>query len=141
MLERSHAGRLLAEDTARRSAEQYQELATSVAQVWYMRRLDGNFEYVNDEFYRLTGLAPGSLEARGWLDVIHPDDTASVQSSWSHVATTGVECASEFRLRMADGSFRHFSGTLSRIEDKRGKIIKWAGIGRDANAQVEAAGT
>ena len=138
MLERSHAGRMQAEDSARHSAEQYAALASSMPQVWYMRRLDGNFEYVNDAFYELTGLAPGSLEGRGWLEVIHPDDAAGVQSAWRRVTASGSERVSGFRLRMADGSYRHFTGRLSCIEDKRGKIIKWAGIGRDANAQVDA---
>ena len=105
-----------------------------------MRRLDGHFEYVNDEFYQLTGLAPGTLEGRGWLQVIHPDDAKDVQASWGRITATGGECPSGFRLRMADGSYRHFAGRLSCIEDKRGKIIKWAGIGSEPDAQGQAAG-
>ena len=140
MLERSHAGRLQAEASAQRSEEHYQALASSMPHLWYMRRLDGNFEYVNDEFYELTGLAPGSLEERGWLKVIHPDDAESVQQSWSDIAETGGECRSEFRLRMADGSYRHFAGQLSCIEDKRGKIIKWVGISSEPDSESRVAG-
>lgn len=128
MLERSHAGRLQAEASAQRSEEHYQALASSMPHLWYMRRLDGNFEYVNDLFYELTGLAPGSLQGSGWLSVVHPEDADRVKASWDRIAATGEECASGFRLRMADGSYRYFAGRLSCIEDKRGKIIKWAGV-------------
>lgn len=127
MLERSYAGRLEAEAAAQQSKEHYLDLASAIPQVWYMRRLDGNFEYVNDRFYELTGLAPGSLQGTGWLNVIHPDDVEDLKAAWVHVASTGEPCASGFRLRMADGSYRYFAGQLSRIQDKRGKIIKWAG--------------
>ena len=138
MLERSHAGRVQAEAAAQRSEEQYEALASSMPHVWYMRRLDGNFEYVNDRFYELTGLAPGTLQGSGWLSVVHPDDAAGVKASWEYIAATGEECASAFRLRMADGSYRQFAGRLSCIQDKRGKIIKWAGAGSERDPQQAA---
>jgi PAS domain S-box-containing protein len=129
MLERSHAGRRQAEAAAQRSEEQYLALASSMPHVWYMRRRDGNFEYVNDLFYELTGLAPGSLQGSGWLSVIHPDDAQAVRASWDRIAATGEECASGFRLRMADGTYRYFAGRLTCVQDKRGRIIKWEGFG------------
>ncbi len=132
MFERGHAVRIQAEEAARFSEKQYQALASNMPQVWYMRRVDGNFEYVNDEFYELTGVAPGSLEENGWLHSIHPDDAKGVQSSWVRIAATGEECRSEFRLRMADGAYRYFTGRLSCVEDKRGKIIKWIGVSHEA---------
>ena len=135
MLERSNASRLQAEAAAQRSKEEYQDLASGMPQVWYMRRLNGNFEYVNDRFYELTGLAPGSLQGSGWLNVIHPDDAEGVRKAWDHIAATGEEVVSGFRLRMADGSYRHFAGQLSRIQDKRGKIIKWAGVDSEQDPQ------
>ena len=128
MLERSNAERSRAEKAAQRSNERFQSLASSMPHVWYMRRLDGNFEYVNDRFYEYTGLEPGSLEGGGWLKAIHPDDVGQVKAIWRRTAETGKDEFSGLRLRMADGSFRRFEGQLSCIEDKRGKIIRWAGV-------------
>jgi len=127
MLERSESRRLRAEAAARKSEEKFHTLASGLPQIWYMRRLDGNFEYVNDRFYELTGLAPGSLEGSGWLKAIHPDDVERVKTEWSRIVETGEEHSSGFRLRMADGSYHYFAGRLSCIQDPRGKIIKWAG--------------
>lgn len=140
MLERSHAGRQRAEEAAVQSEERYRALASSLPQVWYMRRLDGNFEYVNDEFYELTGLAPGSLEGNGWLEAIHPDDAKHVKKSWAEIARSGQEDASGFRLRMANGSYRYFAGQLSCIQDKRGRIIKWVGVAADTSVREKVAG-
>ncbi len=101
MLERSNAERLRAEQAARLSEERYQALvASSAPQLWYMRRLDGHFEYVNDRFYQYTGLAPGSLEENGWWKTIHPEDVERVQRQWNAVAQTGEGASCGFRLRM-----------------------------------------
>jgi PAS domain S-box-containing protein len=127
MLERSEDHRLRAESAARDSEDRFRALASGMPQIWYMRRLDGNFEYVNDRYYELTGLAPGSLEENGWLNAIHTEDVERVKTELGRVAETGEDCLSGFRLRMADGSYRYFVGQLSCIQDPRGKIIKWAG--------------
>ena len=135
LLQRSNGGRLRAEEATRRSEERFETLASTLPHIWYMRRLDGNFEYVNDEFYQYTGLAPGSLEGNGWLKAIHPDDVERVKTGWSHVADTGEESTSGFRLRSANGAYYRFEGQVSRIEDKRGKIIKWVGLSQELQTQ------
>jgi len=127
MLERSQRDRKSAEDATRQSERRYIALASNLAQVSYMRRLDGHFEYVNDRFYELTGLAPGCLEESGWLDTIHPDDAGRVRAALQHVAETGTEQQCGFRIRMADGCYGYFAGQMTRAEDKLGKIIKWTG--------------
>ena len=134
MLERSDNLRLRAEAAARKSDENFQTLASGMPQIWYMRRLDGGFEYVNDRFYELTGLAPGSLAGNDWLKAIHPDDVERVKTEWSRIVETGEEHSSGFRLRMADGSYDYFVGRLSCIQDQRGKIIKWGGVSAEPDS-------
>lgn len=142
MLERSDAGRTRAEHAARRSDERFESLASGLQDVWYMRRLDGNFEYVNDRFYEYTGTAPGSLEEDGWLKAVHPDDIEEVTTAWERVCETGDERESSLRLRMADGSYRRFEGLLSCVDSKGGKIIKWVGASTPpASANISAAGS
>ena len=125
MLERSHTQRSRAEELAKKNEEHFEILASSLPHIWYMRRLDGNFEYFNERFYEYTGLTPGSLDNKAWLNALHPDDVAAVTAAWAQVAEDGVEQTSAFRLRLANGTYQRFEGFLSRSEDKRGKIIKW----------------
>jgi PAS domain S-box-containing protein len=128
MLERSQSERALAVEAARRSDIRYHELAAQAREVLYMRRLDGHFEYFNDEFYVLTGLEQGSLDGDIWQRAVHPDDLAGLQNLWRDVAVSGERQASGFRVRGADGSYRWLTGTAQCLEDKRGKIIKWSGV-------------
>lgn len=134
MLERSNAERSRAEKAAQRSEARFQSFASSMPHVWYMRRLDGNFEYVNDQFYQYTGLEPGSLEGDGWRRAILPDDIEQVRTTWKRVAAMGAEDSSGFRLRMADGSYRRFEGQISCVTDQHGKIMRWIGAGAEPQA-------
>ncbi len=137
MLERSRVERADAIEVARTSDRRYRELAARASAVMYMRRLDGNFEYLNDEFYALTGLDHGALDGETWARAVHPDDLAAQQSQWREVAMTGEEQESSFRIRGADGRYRLFAGSVRCLEDKRGKIIRWSGSPvADADASI-----
>ncbi len=127
MLERSNSERTHAEYAAQESSERFRSLASSFPQILYMRRVDGEFEYLNEQYYFYTGLAPGSLGAVGWIVAVHPEETAAVIAACDRVSHAGTEELLTFRLRMADGSYAQFSGPLCRIEGKHGKDIKWTG--------------
>ncbi len=127
MLERSNTERTLAERAAQENSERFRSLAASFPQILYMRRVDGEFEYLNEQFYRYTGLAPGALGDAGWMLAMHPEDTAVVTELCDRVGSSGVAEALKFRLRMVDGSYEEFAGPLTRLEGKYGKDIKWVG--------------
>ena len=127
MLERSNTGRMLAERAAQENSERFRSLAASFPQILYMRRVDGEFEYLNEQFYRYTGVAPGALGAAGWMLAVHPEDTTLVTELCDRVGSSGVAETLKLRLRMADGSYEQFAGPLTRLEGKHGKDIKWVG--------------
>jgi len=127
MLERSNTERMLAERAAQENSERFRSLGASFPQILYMRRVDGEFEYLNEQFYRYTGVAPGALGAAGWMLAVHPEDTAAVMAVSDRVGDSGVPETLKFRLRMADGSYERFSGPLTRLDGKHGKDIKWVG--------------
>lgn len=112
---------------ARQTQQSLQALAAAAPAIWHIQRLDSRFEYVNDEFYKLTGLPPGSLEAEGWAKAMHPDDVDLMKSIWQRVAETGEREVAELRFQMTDGSYRPFRGWVQRVDDKHGQIIKWTG--------------
>jgi len=127
MLERSNAERTLAERSAQESGERFRALASSFPQILYMRRVDGEFEYLNEQFYRYTGLTPGSLDAVGWIIAVHPDEATAVSEACERVGRSGAEEMLQFRLRLADGSYENFAGPLCRLQGGHGLDIKWVG--------------
>ncbi len=126
-LKRKEAELRQALQLAQRTQQTLQALAAASPAIWHIQRLDSRFEYVNDEFYRLTGLPPGSLEAEGWTKAMHPDDVELMKTIWRRVAETGNREAAELRFQMADGSYRAFQGWVQRVDDKHGHIVKWTG--------------
>ena len=127
MLERSNTEREFAERQAQESSERFHSLAASFPQILYMRRVGGEFEYLNEVFFHYTGLDAGLLGEAGWLTAIHPEDTARVTRACERVGLSGSSETMQLRLRMADGSYEQFVGPLSRIEGTHGKDIKWVG--------------
>jgi PAS domain S-box-containing protein len=139
MLKRSQDERSRAENAARESEQRYQELASRLEEVWYMRRVKGNFEYVNDRFYECTGLAPGSLEGSGWLRAVHPEDVEAVRQAEHEIVASGARKRCDLRLRMADGSYRGFEGVWSCVDDARGRSVKWSGVASSPPSAAETA--
>jgi len=127
MLERSNMEREFAEKQAQESSERFRSLASSFPQVLYMRRVGGEFEYLNEAFYRYTGLDAGLLGEAGWLAAVHPEDTERVTRACERVGHSGTSETMQLRLRLTDANYEQFTGTLSRIEGKHGKDIKWVG--------------
>lgn len=125
MLERSNAERTLAERAALENSERFTSLAAGLPQILYMRRVDGEFEYLNEHFYRSTGLTAGALGHDGWLAAVHPDDIQTVNEAFGRVGAGGGKEELRLRLRMADGSYVLFGGPLSRLDGRHGKDIKW----------------
>jgi len=125
MLERSNVERTLAERAAQENSERFDSLAAGLPQILYMRRVDGEFEYLNEQFYRSTGLTAGALGHDGWLAAVHPDDIRAVNEAFERVAATGINEELRLRLRMAGGPYELFGGPLSRLDGRHGKDIKW----------------
>jgi PAS domain S-box-containing protein len=99
-----------------------------------LKRADG---YWSDEFFRLLGLEPGSIEpSRGnFLKYMHPDDRAT----FLELADSASE-GYDLRLRFigADGVERilWMHGELTRGED--GEPLRWDGTGQDVSELVAA---
>jgi PAS domain S-box-containing protein len=136
MLERSNMEREFAEKQAQEHSERFRLLAASLPQVLYMRRVDGEFEYLNEAFFRYTGLDAGLLGDAGWLAAVHPEDMERAGRACERVARSGNGETMQLRLRMADGRYEQFAGPLSRIEGTHGRDIKWVGsLARSMAAQ------
>jgi len=114
-----------AERAAQENSERFDSLAAGLPQILYMRRVDGEFEYLNEQFYRSTGLTAGALGHDGWLAAVHPDDIRAVNEAFERVAATGINEELRLRLRMVDGAYELFGGPLTRLDGRHGKDIKW----------------
>ena len=89
---------------------------------------DGTMTFVSDNAQRLLDYKPEEMVADPsfWFDHIHPDDIASIFSSFSRIFTEGHH-AYEYRFRTNDGRYLWMHDSLRLIRDADGKPLEVVG--------------
>jgi two-component system, NtrC family, sensor kinase len=89
---------------------------------------DGTMTFVSDNAQRLLAYKPEEMVADPsfWFDHIHPDDIASIFSSFSQIFTEGHH-AYEYRFRAQDGRYLWMHDSLRLIRDADGKPLEVVG--------------
>jgi PAS domain S-box-containing protein len=115
----------------RESEVRYRALADAVPQIVWTTDGEGRVVYRNERWYELTGLPRDGGEA-GWRDVCHPEDIEAADAAWAEARAHGRPFEAEFRLRMADGSYRWFLGRAMPASDG------WVGTSTDIEDRKRA---
>jgi PAS domain S-box-containing protein len=98
---------------------------------------DGSRLYVNQRVRESTDRA--AAEDGQILPIaIHPDDIALAESKWRACVADGEPFELEFRLRVADGTYRWHLNRRVPLRDETGKVIRWYGVGYDIEDQKRA---
>lgn len=93
---------------------------------------DGVVDYVNHVFQDYTGHSAESINNKGWLNVLHPDDQAPTLQVWTHAAQTRTPYRTEFRLFHAAGNdFRWHYVAADPHFGPDGEIVRWFGVTAD----------
>ena len=114
----------------RDSEVRYRSLADAMPQIVWTSDHDGEVTYRNERWYALTGLSRG--ERRAWKEVVHPDDVASTGADWEEARRARTPFESEYRIRMADGTYRWFLGRAVPTPDG------WVGTSTDIEDRKRA---
>lgn len=92
----------------RRLERVYQAIVACCADAIALVDREGAIQFVTDSIERLTGLTSASLIGTHALDHVHPDDRQRADDAFHEVlARPGVPIPFEYRVRHADGSWRH----------------------------------
>ncbi len=94
--------------------------------VWRTNTQNGLLN-LSGAFGRLTGKSPASASINDWIDVIHPDDRQRAEQLWGDAMEHGHPFLTDFRMRMADGSYRYFESQGIPIVDGKDEISEWIG--------------
>jgi PAS domain S-box-containing protein len=129
-------------EAALRDAQMRLEGALGAAQVatwtWNVRE---NRLYADANLARLFGVAAADIDGgpvEAYLAAIHPDDVARVQARIAHALASGDAFSDSYRVRGADGCWRHVEarGKVSLGADGRAEWLP--GVVVDVTAQKEA---
>ena len=84
---------------------------------------DGVVNYRNERWYELTGLPRDGTSV--WQEFVHPDDAAATGAAWEEALRTRTPLDAEYRIRLADGTYRWFLGRALPTADG------WVGTSTD----------
>lgn len=120
------------------SAFFYRDVLERSPAIVFVGRADGSIAYVNTAWEAFSGLPSATLLEQGWIEVIHPDDTARVVDAWMGALAGGVAFREEFRLAVAGGEARWVVAEALPAFAAGGEASAWFGTIHEIDARRSA---
>ena len=119
----------------RRSEERYRSLveASPTAQAVGTSNPDGLVEEDSPSWRALTGQTFEEMRGRGWLDAVHPEFREATRRELDAAIAARRVYEMEFRLRLADGSYRWFATKGVPVYDEDGSLREWVATTSDVD--------
>jgi PAS domain S-box-containing protein len=102
-----------AEARLRESEERFRSTANAAPVIMWLGDTEKGVTFINRQAALFTGIPAEKLSARGWAQVIHPDDLETVRNVHYDAVDRHVGYQLEYRARRADGEYRHMLSTAS----------------------------
>lgn len=128
----------IAERAARENEARFSSLTNMMPQLVWVSDAEGNVEWLNEKWCRVTGTTMEENLGDGWIKTVHPDDRASTMANWKDGLQSFAGIPAEYRMKMADGSYRWHMARALPITDEKGKIVRWVGTTTDIDDQKKA---
>ncbi|MFC4454297.1 PAS domain-containing protein [Deinococcus sonorensis] len=125
-------------EAAHHSEQRYRSLVDATRQVVWTNSPSGEMLGDQPGWAALTGQASERYQGYGWSDALHPEDRASTLAAWHRAVATRSALDVLQRVRVADGTVRHFHARAVPVLNVDGRIREWVGVHTDVTPQVEA---
>ncbi len=96
-----------AEAALRESEERFRNLANTAPVMIVSSGPDGKATFFNKIWLDFTGRAMEEVLGSGWIEDVHPEDRDRTLAQYTSSLETRGNCKLEYRLRRADGEYRH----------------------------------
>jgi PAS domain S-box-containing protein len=97
----------------RESEERFRNTADAAPVIIWFGDTEKRLTFVNEQMTRFTGLPAEQVLGHGWAQVIHPDDLEAARAVYNQAVESRTSYQLEYRVRRADGEYRHMLGTAS----------------------------
>ena len=96
-----------AEQALRASTQRHRSLVVATSQIIWTTDPEGMVVDDMPSWRAFTGRSRDEIAGCGWLQDVHPDDRERTAEAWSRAVATRTRYETEYRLRRADGVYRH----------------------------------
>ena len=121
-----------AEQALRRNEERFRVLATSIPQLVFRTRPDGQRSWASPQWIAFTGLSLRQSQGFGWLQAIHPEDREATRAAWERAEKRG-EYYMEHRVWSAEAGQYRWHQTRARPVEVRASDMPPAEAGDRAD--------
>tara|TARA_R110000868_G_scaffold39376_4_gene137090 strand:- start:4377 stop:10016 length:5640 start_codon:yes stop_codon:yes gene_type:complete len=127
-----------AEERIRESEERFRLLTSTSPVGIFVTDAQGNCEYINEAYEKMSGLSIGQATGKGWAAAIHPDDKDRVFEEWYAGVQTEGPIRTEFRFQRPDGKIVWAIAQAVAQRDANGMLVKYIGAITDVTGRVRA---
>ena len=113
--------------------QRFDEVAARIAEVLWVRSLDGEFLYLSPAFEQIWGRPREGMTLALWESFVHPDDRAlgrEAREKWAVAAEYDLE----YRIVRPDGQTRRIRNRAYPLFDD-GTLARYGGIARDVTEE------
>ncbi len=115
----------------RESEERFRSLTENSAAIIWTTSPGGEFVSEQRQWLAFTGQDAAEAAGSGWTGAVHPDDQAHAERDWAQALAGSHALATEYRLRRADGAWRHMAVQAVPVRDEDGAVREWVGSHTD----------
>jgi PAS domain S-box-containing protein len=127
-----------AEKAAQDNEARFRSLTEVMPQLVWIADSRGGFIFFNQNWPRITNTNMEENFGHGWVKVLHHEDRVTALLKWDECIKSGNHYEVEFRIKMADGSYRWHITRGIPIRNTRGDIERWVGTTTDIQDQKNA---
>jgi diguanylate cyclase (GGDEF)-like protein/PAS domain S-box-containing protein len=120
------------EESLRQSEVKYRTILEEMDEAYFEVDLAGNFTFVNDAISRLLGFSKEELIGTTFRKQVNEEDTALLYDAFGRIYTTGKPVRDiAYKAIRKDGEIRYAEIAGFPIQNQKGEVIGFRGIGRD----------
>ncbi len=120
------------------SEQRYRAFSEALPGITWSASPRGELEFVSERWSGSRGRDARAALGTSWLEGIHPADREIVRRQWAESIASGEPYDAQFRVGMADGTYRWHLVRALPLRGPAGSITRWVGVNVDIDEERRA---